>query len=334
MDLLGKIYRNTYYQTVLRQLERKNAKTNNISRKSTIAVFANPRGGSTWLGEILQKGINNSALILEPLFSGVYKTDGKMPTGHKPYMHTKKLDFWYYQHICDNENWPEAQRFFKQLFNRELLPLSIVYENKLNSILKANTFIYKFCLGHLLLPWVAENFNVSSIFLVRHPGAVIASQLKHGSWKHIKNSTEYKFVLPKFRNSEYFDQYKDILEAVKKPEENLAAMWAISTLHVIKHKNNNIKWKTISYENLFLQPEKILAELFQYIGLDFSPEALRNVSTPSKTTISSSIRDLQSNKQVSKWRNYLSQQQQENIKNILNQFNVDYYSMDDDMPLL
>jgi len=332
MELFNKIYRNLYYQTILKGLERKNSKLNNIDRKSTIAIFANPRGGSTWLGEILSRSIENSSLMLEPLYRGVYRTDGKMPTGYKSGTMTKELDYWYYQPILENEVWEESRDFFKKLLNRELLPLSMTYENRLSQIPTSTTFIYKFCYGNLLMPWLAEEFDLSCIFLIRHPGAVIASQLRHGSWSHLNSSSMYPFILPEFRNSNYFEKYTDILRKIKTPEENLAAMWAMSTLHIVGHPKNNVRWNTIAYEQLYDQPEETLENLFDRIGIKTPERILDLVKDPSKTTIRSSLESLKDKSQLDKWRRGLSNDQVSRISNILEEFGVDYYSMTDNFP--
>jgi hypothetical protein len=329
MELINKLYRNVYYLTYLRGLEKQNGLRTNINRNSTIAIFSSPRGGSTWLAELLNNSIKNSSLILEPLYRGVYQTNGLMPTEHKAGLPTNELRYWYYQPIKEDEEWQESKHFFKKLLNRELLSLSVTYENKLSEIPKSNCFIFKFCYGHLLMPWLSNNFDFAGIFLVRHPGAVISSQLNHINWRHIKDKKEYRFNLPEFRNSDFFEQHEHILRKIKTPEENLAAIWAITNNYLIKHPHNNIKWKTIAYEELFLSPKETLLELFNFIGHQFSEETLSKVRNPSKTTSASF---LENNKQLSGWRKHLTDDQKSRIAAVLSDFEIDFYSMDNEMP--
>ena len=255
-----------------------------------------------------------------------------MPTGSKAKIPVNELNYWYYQPILEKDNWVESRNSFKRLLNRELLPLSITYEAPLSKIPKSTTFIYKFCYGNLLMPWLTNEFNFSSIFLIRHPGAVIASQLKHGSWHHINNSKSYPFILPEFRNSNYFYKYKDILSKIRTPEENLAAMWAISTMHIVNHPRHNLSWKTVSYEHLYHQPKETLESLFDWIGIPIPSIIMDTIQVPSKTTIPSSLESLQSKSQIEKWRESLSNDQILRIANILNESGVDYYSMSNDFP--
>ncbi len=329
MELFKKLYRNIYYQTSLRSLEKRNSRGNHISKKATIAIFSSPRGGSTWLAEIMNQAIERSSLILEPLYRGVYQTNGLMPTEYKAGLPTHDLGYWYYQPISDHEQWPESKLFFKKLLNREYLPLSITYENKFSDIPKSDNFIFKFCYGHLMMPWLMNNFDFTGIFLVRHPGAVISSQLNHINWSHIKNKKEYSFNLPVFRNSGYFEQYRPILDQITTPEENLAAIWAMTNNYIIHHRDNNQKWKTVAYEELFLNPKETLTDLFHFTGHPFPEKVLEKVKIPSKTTSSTF---LENNKQLGSWRKQLSDEQQSRIADILTKFKVNYYSMDHDLP--
>jgi len=67
-------------------------------------LFADPRGGSTWLGQLLQDR-PTSALIDEPLWRGFYKSDGSMPSKSSGKLdELKELEFYYYQHIDENDN--------------------------------------------------------------------------------------------------------------------------------------------------------------------------------------------------------------------------------------
>lgn len=332
MSLSGKIYRNAYYHTVLKYLEFQNSRKKNIDKGSTLTIFSSPRGGSTWLAELLSRSIAHSTLLLEPLYRGQYQTSGRMPSGHKARVPVDKLGYWYYQPIMEDEDWPESLELFRSLLNRENLALSMVYENELRQIAGSDHFIYKFCYGHLLMPWMVKHFDVSCIFLTRHPGAVIASQLRHGGWNHLQAGDASRFILPTFRNSDFFEKYKHITEKIRTPEENLAAMWAISVGSVMAHPKNNVAWKTISYEGLFMDPEETLVDVLEYLGKPYSEKALDDIRKPSKTTNDASYKDLSNNTQLESWRRKLSSKQVERISDILHEFEIDFYSMDEIMP--
>ena len=67
MELLARIKNRIIYHTILSKQESKNGLTHNITPQNTLLIFANPRGGSTWLAEILNE-IPDTALALEPLY--------------------------------------------------------------------------------------------------------------------------------------------------------------------------------------------------------------------------------------------------------------------------
>lgn len=48
----------------------------------------------------------------------------------------------------------------------------------------------------MLLPWIVKNFNVNPILLIRHPCAVVNSQIRHENWNHIgKEQISYIIII-------------------------------------------------------------------------------------------------------------------------------------------
>jgi len=77
---------------------------NTFDSGNAILLFSDPRGGSTWLTEILMKAIN-PAVIWEPLSPGINSE-------------FKKLGFPPRQFIPEEDEWPEAKEAFQELFSR------------------------------------------------------------------------------------------------------------------------------------------------------------------------------------------------------------------------
>lgn len=310
MNLKQRIYNRLIYHTILRRLELKNRNKNNIDPLSTLLIFASPRGGSTWLVEIL-KEIPKSVLALEPLFRGKL-------------MEFSNLNFFWHQPIPSGIEWKDAENAFMKLLNREILRLSIYYDNNLLDIPKADKFIFKFCHGNMLLEWVTENFDVTPILLVRHPCAVVSSQLLHGGWQGLKNGNA-NYDIPDFPHNDIYLHYQDILKAVKTVEENLAATWALTMVNSLKSESNDIKWITVAYENLYLNFEYEINRIFGRLGIAIPPSVYGKRQKRSKTTIKSSETYLSSGKQLESWQKNLTNRQQKNILDIIKEFNIDCY---------
>ena len=72
-----------------------------------ILIFSDPRGGSTWLTEII-KSIPNTAIIWEPL--------------HLKYIHQlRELNFGWRQYIPEEVDWPQAKLLFTKIIEGKVL---------------------------------------------------------------------------------------------------------------------------------------------------------------------------------------------------------------------
>lgn len=285
-----------------------------------IAIFGNPRGGTTWLAELLAK-IPDSAICYEPLQRGFIETNGQMPPRERCKLkEVLDLDFYYYQPIPVDSNWIEAESFFDKFWNRQIIQRELFWFQDLEEVGAKKNWIVKFCFGHLLLPWLLNKYSFRPIVLTRHPCAVIASQLRHQSWRFIKKKPAFK--LPNFKFNDHFSQYASILKTIKTPEENLAAMWAMTTGFLLKHPLNNQQWLTVSYENLYQNGTAEIARIFNYLAIDIPQDILKHLKTPSETTLSTSKTAIQNGTQTERWKSDLTQQQIENIQRILNAFDL------------
>src|SRR5690349_13836871 len=117
MTLLKRLQNRIIYHTILKGVEFLNRKKDYINPGETILVFSNPRGGSTWMAEILNE-IPKSVVVWEPLFKTKLKG-------------FSNLDFHWHQPIPAGTIWPEARAEFKKLLNRENLALSLYFKNNL-----------------------------------------------------------------------------------------------------------------------------------------------------------------------------------------------------------
>jgi hypothetical protein len=311
--LAKKVYE---YYRYIRPFTKKNRSLDNLNSNTNISVFSEPRGGSTWVGEILCK-IPNSILVFEPMFL--------MPA----YREIKKVNFCFNQYIPENADWPEAEEYFRQLYNREIGSLSafrIYYHNdNLANIASAKYFIYKDVNSNMLLPWLTKRFNINPIYILRHPCAVIASQLKYKHWDYILKDVKAYFPDPQNRYKEIYTQYQDIIDTITKPEERLAAEWALHNIIPVSHEENDRRWITVSYEKLYKDPEPSLTRIFNRLNIEIPGEILTEITRPSITTIDESRTNIKAGNQLESWKRSLSSTQVKNILRIVNEFGIDFY---------
>lgn len=313
------------YSSYLKPLSRRLGHSNYQSNAAnTIALFSTPRSGSTWFASLLNS-IPKSAIIDEPLWQGPYRSDVPIVQGaHSKLSQVKELGFHYQQNISIEEKWPEAQEFFEDLFDLKIVHPDMFSETNLNKLAHADNFIFKFNYANLMMPWLIKNFSLNSILLLRHPCAVIASQLDHPAFQRIQNCQE--FVVPETRSMGLYKQYSKQLSKATSPEGILATMWALSFINTAADDQNDQSWITTTYEQLILNPQLELARIFNRLNIDlpaFSPGLIKNESMSTKTGALLSGRE-----QLGKWQEKLTQSQVTNIMNVLDDFEIDAYTSD------
>lgn len=277
-------------------------------------IFSSPRGGSTWLMEMIQT-ITNEPVIWEPLFLGIEDN---------PF---KKLNFGWRQHIPENVAWREAKTLFDELFTGKILTEKILNHSSFSQIVISKSLLFKICRGSALLPWLTNNYSFSfkPIYLIRHPFAVASSQLRHGAWDYPFS----EYTIPDTPFNDGYIQHESFLRKIKTREEALVAEWCLTNLIPLKHPDNNIKWLTINYEEFVLNPEKTVNRILQSWGLEYDLSTI-NFNKDSATTKKDSP-DL-TIERLSNWKNHLNDKQIESMGNVLNYFNVKCYSESNPFP--
>lgn len=308
MNLFQRIKNRIIYHTMIKNAENRNSKKDNINPQNTLMIFSSPRGGSTWLAEVLST-IPSSALCIEPLYQGVKELSD--------------IGFFWHQPIPVDATWNEAKLILKKLFNREILRLNMYDRNNIRSLANSDTFIFKLCYGNLLLEWLTNEFDINPILLVRHPCAVVASQLKHPGWGKTIN-----YNIPDFRYNEVYKQYEDILKTITTVEENYAATWCITMMYSLQSPANDKKWITVAYENLYENYEYEIERIFRRLGLKIPEDIYSKKHILSQTTDTSSANLIANKKQLSKWQKILSPSQQSNVMRIVEAFGIDCYNLD------
>lgn len=280
-----------------------------ISSES-ILLFCDPRGGSTWLSEIL---IHNLpvALIWEPL----HLTQNP---------NFDRIGFYYRQHIPDFEKWDEARELFDLTLSGKNLNNWTTSKTTIKELQQADRLMVKFCRGHLLLPWILQNFELhyQPIHFVRHPLAVLASMLRHQDWSGLKYDS---YPIPIGRHTEIYIAHKEFLGTVHTREEVLLTTWCLCNQYLLKHEWANKRWITITYENLLLNPSQELSRLRRRWDIKEEWDTT-GINIPSSTTQDGSP-SLPMDR-LSFWNKHFNDEQLTRFDRILNYFKVDLYNFE------
>ncbi len=269
-------------------------------------IFSDPRGGSTWLTELIHS-IPSTAILWEPL--------------HLQYAKNfKRLEFGWRQYIPEGKEWSEARDEFEKVIKGKDWSIFSAQMATPLKLWMAKCLIVKICRGNRLLPWFTNQFDLKfkPIFMTRHPFAVVLSQLKQGGWEAELNS----FQLPDSPHIDFEILHLPFLQTLGSKEELLTANWCISNIQTLENPRNDKDWIFITYEELFLMPKETIAKIFNEWNLD-APENL-SFSKPSATSIDIDTKNKMY--QLSKWKAHFKPEQIERMLRVIEYFKIKKYS--------
>ncbi len=282
-----------------------------------LVLFSDPRGGSTWLTEMIHQ-LPRTAVVWEPLY--LYDSNP-----------VNELGFSWRQYIPENEQWPEAKAIFCDILGGRVLNNWTSFFSPPVTFLWAKRILVKFCRANAMIPWLTKTFafNLTPIHLVRHPFAVVASQLRHGGW----NYPFQGFTIPDCRYNGIYLKHKEFLRSLQTKEEALVAMWCLTNSIPLRYANKNENWITIFYERLLSQPEGELQRIFERLGLPLPTKAFHRLATPSATA-KNGIFTASVETQTANWESYFSDSQLLTMNAVLQNFGVTYHTDIDNASLV
>lgn len=297
-----------------KKVEIYNKRNGPYATNDPMIICGQPRGGTTWLAEVMAD--KKTGLIWEPLH----------PKLMEKFKHTKKLgnDLGNFPYLPEDQDDKRLVEFFNKILKVEFLPYDYIsWPKKVNrNLMNKEQWIVKFCRANRLLPWMVKNLDCRPpIYLLRHPCAVVSSQLRHNAFDQMGS-------LYKRENGVYNDlflKYEDLLKSVKSPVGKLAAWWAMDNILPLTHPENNKQWITVTYEELISESESSFQHLYERLGLSMPDDLFSKINKPSSTT-KPGAQVLQGGNQLEGWRNKLTSSQIEEILDIVHGFGIELYN--------
>lgn len=288
----------------------------NFNPADQFVIFSDPRGGSTWLTEMIHT-IPSTAIIWEPLHIHEVKV-------------VNKLGFGWRQYIPEEQKWPEASKVINKILSGRLINEWTMLNTTIKDYYQAKQLIIKICRGNMLLPWITNqiNFTFPPIYLVRHPFAVVVSQLKQGGW----NYQFQKFDIPDIPFNDVYKEHEIFLNSLKTNEEILTAYWCLTNQIPLNHERNNQKWVTLYYEELITNPLREIMRIFERWHMDI-PQRIELVFRKKSSTSLGSSRVDSPDIQLSRWKNELNPKQIKKMSGVLDYFNIKMYNAGDVLPI-
>jgi len=286
--------------------------------KNTFIIFSEARSGTTWLAELLKVGLDAS-ILWEPLHPQRGLISSKY--GRRPY-------------------WTENNR--NNLIYRLTKIFSGIGINSWTSRMESNLIpsytaskplLIKFTRVNRLLPELLKYFQFrhKPILLVRHPAAVFLSQFK--TFGHPTKG----FYWSVNKKEEVFDdprypEHKDFIDSLENLIQKEFAVYCMNNFHIYNTEINSDKYYIIFYEDLLLNPINALKYITENWNLN--TERIERKIYPQKTKFDeTNNQHLDKEKQVSKWKNHLSEVDRIKFQTILDHFQINRYNMKDSLPV-
>ena len=253
---------------LLDQYGRLRSRSYDIER--TIILSCTGRGGSTWLAQIIQS-VPGHQILWEQLHWKSNPAAEAIGLGRPTY-------------LPRHEDHPEVAHLIKQILSGRQLAHGINTRRyfSVRDLLFLRAYVAKFVTANLLLPWIVDRFHPRCIHLLRHPCAVVSSQMIHGEWDEVDRSF--------CRHPRLFDEHPHlgaIFEDLNSHEEVLAFNWAVQTFVPLRASAPR-SWLTTTYEHLVCNGREEVERIFSHLGDPIPERVLRALRTPSATTVSNS----------------------------------------------
>lgn len=272
--------------------------------RQTLVVAGSPRSGTTWLSELLAT-LPGAAVLFEPLQSNQVESARRVGFHRGSYLEPGQED-------------PDRERFVEQALGGQVLNHWTTSRASIAQILRRRFWVVKFVHANLLLGWMAHRFPIRRpALIVRHPCAVVASQLKMWQahcWREFE-FTEFLAAWPHFQ---------DVIQGLRTPAQWLAACWCIEQFAPLSLPGPP-SFRLVSYERLVRQGEDELRHLLADWDLPMPATAVRRLRVASTTTQRDS-HVLREGDPLGGWRRKLTAEQVAEILDVVQQFGLDFYS--------
>ncbi len=279
----------------------------------TIVALGSPRSGTTWIMEILNH-LPAYTTVFEPLHPERFPRAGEL-----------KLSMRHYE-AEGTEN--EALReYLGSVFRGEVSSRRPRYRLTFNNIIKrvtATKLVVKFVRANRLVPWILTNHDIRAlIYIIRHPCANLASQLRTGytGYDVYRLTPSIDEVINDANEIGFDDAIINKLRGITTEVQKLAAVWAMDQAIPLKH--NDPRMFKLSYEDLSSNSEKEVMKLLRFLDeTDLYEDIIQEIKRPS--ILSKRQKSPDDVMKKTSWKNELNTQQIENIRRVLNWFDVSF----------
>ncbi len=314
----------TNHIDTLRSFEKLIFSNKKFDIKDTVLISGSPRSGTSWLLDLIKKS-NNYSWIFEPI----------QPTW---YPESFEIGFNSRTYLPENVDWKEGENYLKDVFLGKIYckipPYTFNISENMHRLFGKKLLVKTVRLNRML-PWIQKRFQLKGIILIiRHPCAVIASQINSGFIGYHPSFPPYKNIFPTHKDILNEISKMDFLEEkvvnklkrIQTTEEILAATWCLDNIIPLSVKKP-YTFDIIFYEELVKDCKKAIEGLNKKYGnKNIIKPSVKGLNKPSVVASREFNVALNTDKQLTKWKNVLSENKIKKIYEIVSIFNLDLYN--------
>ena len=263
-------------------------------------LTSSPRSGSTWVANLLNC-MPASCLLFEPF-----------QLNNVPQALEAGFDWRTYRNPRDE--WVVGKKYITRVLEGRIINRWTAREMSFRSALKARRLVIKSVRLNRLLPWFCNNFQTPPpILLLRHPCAVVCSQLRAPSWNDVKAPATPPFI-------EGYPSFVAALQNADSAEKRLAAIWALDQLPaLISSKSEQLMM--VTYEEFAQAPNVVMSSISRRWNVGFDEAKVKSIlSVPSAVVSKSGMCGIDG------WKKHLSNEQISEILSTVRAFGLDFYN--------
>jgi hypothetical protein len=310
-------------------------------KKSVAIIAGSGRSGTTWVLDSLARA-NRMRTVFEPLHPiGV---PSAAPFAHR--------------YVETDADAPELRAFMEEALSGRMHSLWANYRirpDRFNPLTNSPIAVYlhmkksvgllgtygfqrgfsghaiKFIRANLMLSWLKRQFDISTILIVRHPCAVIASRFKLAGvdWSAEKAVGRYrddKLIYEMVGQRFGFDLAKPMSAAAA-----LTSVWCVENVLPLEWSAQG-QFEVVAYENLLVNPHTEWKKVVGYLGLANAPGG-ELLEVPSQQAAIDMRQKTFTSAHVERWKSQLDHKVMDDVADVLDQFSVTLYSVDSAMPV-
>jgi len=262
-----------------------------------IVLTGAPRSGTTWLAQVLSE-IPHASVLFEPVHPD------EVPE-------SRRAGFTEAKYVPHDATWEEGRQFLARVFQGRVLNKWTTREMGLRKLFDTRFLIVKLVRGNRFLCWLSRNFAIRSpVMVIRHPCAVVASQMQ-GSWADRPKPEAPEFLAD-------YPAFQAVLARIRTPVEHLAASWAMDYFAPLAVTESR-RWQLVTYERLVSDFDEEVRRLFNAWDMEIPENVSRQSKVPSSTTPPAGISGLAG------WQKRLDKDQVRRILDVTSEFGLDFY---------